>query len=80
MKLIKESILNKIQVAAEVNGALLEHNLVIVTKTSKSEADPLSSRPIPVYAVYACRGELIDGQLHEFGDHDRDTREKEGQQ
>ena len=73
MKLIKEPILNKIQVAAEVNGALLEHNLVVVTKTSKGDANP-------VYAVYACQGQLIDGELHEFGDHDRDTREEEGQQ
>jgi len=73
MKLIKESILNKIQVAAEVNGALLEHNLVVVTKTSKGDANP-------VYAVYACQGELIGGQLHEFGDTDRDTRKEEGQQ
>jgi len=71
MKLIKGSILNKIQVAAEVNGALLDHNLVVVTKTSQGDANP-------VYAVYACQGELIDGQLHEFGDHDRDTREEEG--
>ncbi len=73
MKLIKGSILNKIQVAAEVNGALLEHNLVIVTKTCEGDADP-------VYAVYACQGELIGGELHEFGDNDRDTREEVGQQ
>ncbi len=73
MKLIKSSILNKIQVAAEVNGALLEHNLVVVTRTSKGDANP-------VYAVYACQGELEGGQIYEFGDHDRDTRESEGQQ
>jgi len=73
MKLIKESILNKIQMAAEVNGALLEHNMVVVTKTSKGDANP-------VYAVYACQGELTGGELHEFGDHDRDTREEEGKQ
>ena len=73
VKLIKESILNKIQMAAEVNGALLEHNLVVVTKTSKGDANP-------VYAVYACQGELTDGELHEFGDHDRDTQEEEGKQ
>jgi len=73
MKLIKESILNKIQMAAEVNGALLEHNLVVVTKTSKGDANP-------VYAVYACQGELMGGQLHEFGATDRDTRKEEGQQ
>jgi len=73
MKLIKESILNKIQMTAEVNGALLEHNLVIVTKTKRGDANP-------VYAVYACQGELIGGQVHEIGDNDRDTREEEGQQ
>jgi len=73
MKLIKESILNKIQMAAEVNGALLDNNLVIVTKTKQGDANP-------VYAVYACQGQLIDGEVHEFGDHDRDTREEEGHQ
>ena len=66
MKLIKGSILNKIQVAAEVNGALLEHNLVVVTKTKQGDANP-------VYAVYG-------GELHEFGDLDRDTREEVGKQ
>jgi len=73
MKLIKESILNKIQMAAEVNGALLEHNIVVVTKTSEGDANP-------VYVVYACQGELIGGELHEFGDHGRDTRKEEDQQ
>lgn len=58
MKLIKESILNKIQVAAEVNGALTEHDLVVVTKSSKDDANP-------VYAVYACQGELVGGQIQE---------------
>ncbi len=72
MKLIRDSILNKIQMAAEVNGALLEHNLVIVTKTQQGETTP-------VYAVYAAQGQLIGGELHEFGDHDRDTREEEVQ-
>jgi len=73
MQLVKESILNKIQVAAEVNGALNKFNLVVVTKTKRGDANP-------VYAIYACQGELIGGKLHEFGDHDRDTREEEGQQ
>ena len=73
MKLIKGSILNKIQVAAEVNGALLEHNLVVVTKTRQGDANS-------VYAVYACQGELIDGELHESGDNDRDTRSEVGKQ
>ena len=66
MKLIKGMILNKIQVAAEVNGALLGHNLVIVTKTKQGDANP-------VYAVYG-------GELHEFGDHDWDAQQEEGQQ
>ena len=65
MKLIKASILNKIQMAAEVNGALQEHNLVVVTKTNKGDANP-------VYAVYAGQGELTGGQLHEVDNHDRD--------
>jgi len=76
MKLIKGSILNKIQVAAEVNGALSKYDLVVVTK----EAGPM-------YTVYACKGLLVEGrragalreQIHEFDD-DRDTREEEGQQ
>ena len=72
MKLIKDTIQNKIQLAAEVNGALVDYSLVIVTKTKQGEANP-------VYAIYACRGLLIDGEVHEFGDHDRDTREEEGQ-
>jgi len=58
MKLVKDSILNKIQVAAEVNGALNGFNLVVVTKTKKGDANP-------VYAVYACQGELIAGNIHE---------------
>lgn len=58
MKLIKESILNKIQVAAEVNGALNEFNLVVVTKVKRGDANP-------VYNVYACQGELIAGTIHE---------------
>lgn len=73
MKLVKESILNKIQVAAEVNGALNEYNLVVVTKAKRDDANP-------VYAVYACQGELVAGNIHEFGDHDGDTREIEGKQ
>jgi len=59
MKLIKESILNKIQVAAEVNGALVGHNLVVVTKTGPGEWNP-------VYSVYACQGELVAGQIQEL--------------
>ncbi len=73
MKLIKESILNKIQLTAEVNGVLSNFNLVVVTKTSRDDANP-------VYAIYACQGEMIGEELHEFGDHDRDTREEEGHQ
>jgi len=72
MKLIKGSILNKIQVAAEVNGALSKYDLVVVTNTKQGDA--------PMYDVYACKGLLVAGQIHELGDHDRDTREQEGQQ
>lgn len=67
MKLVKESILNKIQVAAEVNGALTDNNLVVVTKTGKGDANP-------VYTVYACQGELVGGQIREVVDVDRDSR------
>ena len=58
MKLIKESILNKIQVAGEVNGALNDYELVIVTKSQPKDANP-------VYAIYACHGELEAGQIKE---------------
>lgn len=71
MKLIKGSIQNKIQVAAEVNGALSKYDLVVVTKEAGR---------YPMYTVYACKGLLVDDQIHELGDHDRDTREEEGQQ
>ena len=75
MKLIKGSIQNKIQVAAEVNGALSKYDLVVVTKTPCFVGDAN-----PIYDVYACKGLLVAGQIHELGDHDRDTREEEGQQ
>jgi len=73
MKLIKDSILNKIQVAGEVNGALNDYNLVVVAKSQVKDADP-------VFAIYACQGEMCAGIIHEFGDFDHDTREEEGQQ
>lgn len=64
MELIKDNILNKIQVAGEVNGALAENNMVIVTK-SRGES--------PTYRVYAAnpddgaftlQGEIKDGLIH----------------
>lgn len=58
MKLIKESVLNKIQVAAEVNGALTQYELVVVTKYQQHDANP-------VYDVYACHGKLVAGQIDE---------------
>lgn len=61
MRLIKDSILNKIQVAGEVNGALEEYNLVVVTKTQIEDT-------APVYSIYACHGELAAGQIQELGD------------
>jgi len=73
MKLIKGSILNKIQVAAEVNGALTGHNLVVVTKTGQDGANP-------VYAIYAGHGEIVDGALHEVDDPDGDSREEKVKQ
>lgn len=59
MKLLKESVLNKIQVAAEVNAALTEYSLVVVIKHQPPDANP-------VYAVYASHGELLAGQIQEL--------------
>ena len=59
MKLLKESVLNKIQVAAEVNAALTEYSLVVVIKHQQPDANP-------VYAVYASHGELLEGQIQEL--------------
>lgn len=58
MKLLKSSILNKIQVAGEVNGALNEYELVIVLKTQVKEASP-------VYSIYGSHGQLENGQVKE---------------
>lgn len=51
LKLIKGSLLNPIQVSAEVNAALKENSLVVVTKED-------THREIGqmVYAIYACQG------------------------
>lgn len=66
MKRIKEDISNKIQLAAEVNAALNENNLVIVTK---SQGDN------PVYRIYGAesaegtftlQGSWKDGQLEQL--------------
>jgi len=59
MKLLKESVLNKIQVAAEVNAALTEYRFVVVIKHQQPDANP-------VYAVYASHGELLAGQIQEL--------------
>lgn len=58
MKLIKESILNRFQVAGEVNGALRDYNLVVVTKSQVEDANP-------TFDVYACQGKLVAGQIQE---------------
>jgi len=58
VKLIKESILNRFQVAGEVNGALRDYNLVVVTKSHREVEDAK-------FAVYACQGELVAGQIQE---------------
>lgn len=61
LRLIKGSILNTIQVDAEVNAALKENTLVVVTKKGTQErADS------PVYEVYACQGDLVGGQIKEY--------------
>lgn len=58
MKLIRESILNKIQLAGEVSSALTEYDLVVVTKTQVEGANP-------VFTLYACHGKLAAGQIQE---------------
>jgi hypothetical protein len=60
LELIKGSLLNPIQVSAEVNAALKGHTLVVVTK--KEDADILDQ---PVYDIYACQGTLEGGQIKE---------------
>jgi len=51
LRLIKGSILNTIQVDAEVNAALKENTMVVVTKKGTPERGDS-----PVYEVYACQG------------------------
>ena len=58
MKLIKECIQNKIQVAGEVSGALNDFNLVVVTKSQVEDANP-------TFDIYACQGKLVAGQIQE---------------
>ncbi len=54
MKLVKSSILNPIQVAAEVNAALKDNTLVVVTKGANG------------YDIYAAaKGVLKGGQIKE---------------
>lgn len=66
MELLKDAILNKIQVAGEVNGALDEHNLVLVTKGPGEN---------PVYRIYGAQAVegpftlqaiMKDGQLEDL--------------
>lgn len=66
MELLKDAILNKIQVAGEVNGALDEHNLVVVTKGPGEN---------PVYRIYGAelpegpfifQATMKDGQLDDM--------------
>ena len=61
LRLIKGSILNTIQVDAEVNAALKENTLVVVTKKGTQER-----RDSTVYEVYACHGFLVGGQIKEY--------------
>jgi len=60
LKLLKGSILNLIQVDAEVNAALKENTLVVVTKKGTQERSDS-----PVYDVYACQDRLEGGQIKE---------------
>ncbi len=53
LKLIKGSLLNPIQVSGEVNAALKENTLVVVTKENTK------------YDIYACQGKVEDGVIVE---------------
>ncbi len=61
LKPIKTSILNLIQVDAEVNAALKEHTLVVVTKKGTEERSDS-----PVYDIYACQGRLEGYKIIEY--------------
>jgi hypothetical protein len=61
LKLVKSSLLNPIQVSAEVNAALKENTLVVVTKEGTKEQGDT-----PVYSIFACQGYLDSGQIKEY--------------
>lgn len=73
LKLIKDSLLNPIQVSAEVNAALKDNSLVVVTRKATVGSNP-------VYSIYGCQGEMVAGEIHKFADLNHDTREEEGRQ
>ncbi len=60
LKLIKASLLNPIQVSGEVNAALREHTLVVVTKKNLG-----ANYEQWVYDIYAAQGKLEGGQIKE---------------
>jgi len=60
LKLIKGSILNLIQASAEVNAALKENTLVVVTKDNIGANYEQS-----VYSIYAGKAKLVAGQIKE---------------
>lgn len=55
---IKTNILNSIQVAGEVNAALKENDVVVVTKRNIG-----ANYDQPVFDIYAGGGKVEDGRL-----------------
>lgn len=60
LKVIKSSILNTIQVDAEVNAALKENTLVVVTKRDMGGY----GAPV-IYDIYAGQGKVEGGEIKE---------------
>ena len=59
LELVKGFLVNPIQVSAEVNAALRDHSLVVVTKTKTANYDGL------LYEIHACNGHLEAGHIVE---------------
>lgn len=60
LRQFKGSLLNPIQVSGEVNAALKEHTLVVVTKRNIG-----ANYDQPVYDIYAGQGKVEAGQIKE---------------
>lgn len=60
LRVIQSSLLNPIQVAAEVNKALKDNTIVVVTKTNIG-----ANYEQNVYAIYGGTGKLEAGQIKE---------------